>query len=397
MAEAATIDAPATGDDSAPEVRGKGFNTMVEQLEKGIAEVRKQSEQPTPPDTRPVEQPTVKREPKPGEKPPEPPKPVVDTKDAKEPDTFVSPSAANFKKVTADRDSWKQKAAEHEAAVKAHAEKMAALEKEYTEFKTKTTIDPKEIESLKKEREEYASKLERVALAETPKFRDYYNAKFEQAVTQALDAAGKEKADQVRALMEAPKSAWRKGVLNEIIESMESKVDQMNLLDAVNKYDATRAEREKELENHKAALRELRAVEERQTQEKQERENMNRKAFVADVLKKAEVFDAFKSKDDDAEHNAQVAKNRKTVEDFIFGTLDVNLVGMLPVLAAQGEHLQKVVKAKDAKIGELEEALKKYQGAQPSLEGGGQPPDSKPAKKSYTEEVMDRLRGVNQR
>lgn len=395
MAEQATIDGnPA---DAPPEVRSEGFQNMAKQLEGAMASFHKPPTEAPPLDTRPVEAPPLKKETKaetkPAEKAPEKP---ASPAEKKEDEPFVSPKAADWKKLKAERDEWQKKATEHEAIVKTHSEKAAALEKEYSEFKAKSSVDPKQVDELKKAIEERDAKLERIALSETPKFRDYYNSKFEAAIGQALDAAGKDKGDQVRALLEAPKSAWRKGILNEMITGMENEVDKLSLLDAVNKYDAARSERDRELDNHKSALRELASVEQRHKQEQDERRAANRKAYTAEILKRAEAFASFKPSDD-PEHNAQVERNKRLVEDFLNEKLDSGVVGLMPVLASHGEFLERTMKVKDAKIAELEEALKKYQTAAPALEGGGDPkPEPQSSGASYTEQVKANLAAMRQ-
>lgn len=377
--------------DSAP-VRGEGFNSMAAQLSTAMAEFNKPPVEAKPLDTKPVDPPALKKEAKPDKADA---KDIKDTKPAADPDP-VSPKAADWKKLKAERDEWQKKAAEHETAVKTHAEKVAAIEREYTEFKTKAAIKPEDIEALRKERDEYSTKLERLALAETPRFKQYYEGKFEAAVVQATDAVGKEKADQVRHLLEAPRMPWRKQQLNELIEAMESKVDQLQLLDAVNRYDAARDERAKQLEDHKNGLRELQAVETKQQQEKAEQDVAQRKAVMEQLLKQAsEKLEAFKPSDD-AVHNALVEQNKQVVEKFIHGKLDPETLWSLPTWAMQGQYLQNAVKEKDAKITELTEALKKYQAAAPALEGSGEAKSSGSEPMSYSDQVRANLASLRQ-
>lgn len=392
MAESATLEMDPA--DARPEGLSPGFNTMAEKMEKMMAEVHATPKPPEPaPDNRPVEQKALKPEPKPTDKP-KPPAAEPEKPATEKDEPFVSPKAADWKKLKAERDEFSKKASEHETAAKTHAEKLAAIEKEYTEYKTKTAIDPKEIEALKKANETYAEKLERLALQETPKFQNYYNSKFEAALNQALDAVGKDKSDQVKSVLEAPKSAWRKGVLNEVIGGIESEVDKLNLIAAVNEYDRTRDERDRQLANHRENLKEYHAVEEKRKQELQERNVAHRKTILDTFSKEAAKFESFRT-GDDPEHNVQVAKNSKLLETFIMGgELDDATLAMLPIQAAEGLRLQKVVAQRDAKIAELEDAVKKYQTAAPALEGSGAPASEKATPKSYGEQVMENLRSI---
>lgn len=401
MPEEATVaerEPVSDADVTVPGAPSQHFKNLV----KGMEDVLSGKSAATPDDhgdTRPAKQSELQPVPKPGEKPPaeKAPAKAEAPKDDGEKEPFTSPRAADWKKLKAERDEWKQKATDHETAVKTHTERAAAIEKEYTEFKSKAG-DPKEIEVLKKEREDYAARLERFALQETPKFRDYYSNKFELAQTRALDAVGKDKADQVKAVLEAPKSSWRKSILNELVSGMDNEVDKLNLIAAVAEYDGVRDERDKQLENHKANIREYKAVEAKKQQEAQERQVANRKAVFTETLKAAEKFESFKASDDPG-HNAEVQKNRQLLEAFIMGTGEIpdSLYAMMPILAKEGERLIKVVEAKDAKITELEDALKKYQTAQPQLEGSGAPKGDAAEAKSYIQQVQEQWPGVGAR
>lgn len=369
MSDEAVIDEPTAV--TAPPPRSSHFDTLVKEIEDRMA--------PTPPEQKDEPPPQTPQ------KPPQQSTPANDDK------TFTSPKAADWKKLKGERDEWQKKATEHETAIKTHTEKLAAVEKEYAEYKTKT-VDPKEIDEIRKANESLNAQLQRHALSETPKFKSHYGNRFEAATARALDTVGKDKADQIKAVLEAPNSAWRKGILNEILMGMDTELDKLNLIAAVNEYDRTRDERNKELDNHSANLRELKAREQAEQQQAAERQLNNRKAILAEALKEAEKFDAFKT-GDDAEHNLQVAKNKKLVEDFVMGgNIPDSVVLMLPVLAAEGERLQKVTSTQAAKITELEEALKKYQGAEPTLEGQGQETkEGQQRVKGYVDEIMERL------
>lgn len=405
MPEEAVIDAPASAappiqstitdadsDDAPPGSHMASLNKFMSDTLKGVPP----SEPAKADDTRPVNQPelkTIDPKAKPEKAPTPDPKAAV-TDAEKEPATFTSPSAANFKKIVAERDDWKKKATDHETAVKTHAEKLAAAEKEYAEYKAKTAIDPKEIEALKKEHEEAQARLARVALQETPKFREHFDSRFEAATNRALDAVGKDKAEMVKAVLEAPKSQWRKGMLNELVTGMENEVDKLNLIAAVNEYDQARDQRGKELDKHRENLRELKAVEQKEAKEKQDRELSNRRVVLDEALKQAAKFESFQEKDD-TEHNLTVAKNKKLMEDLILrGDVPTGVYVMLPALAAEGERLQKVVPTLQAKITELEAALQKYQQATPTLEGQGAPKTEAQEAKSYMQQVEEAWPGT---
>lgn len=393
MPEEAVIDAPEQAANS-PTPRSPFFDKLVQQVEGNMsAEPSPELTQKAPPET--PAKPPAKPEPPKEQKPPaQPPQQPLQQKEVPKDDekVFTSPKAADWKKLKGERDEWQKKATEHETTAKTHAEKYAALEKEHTEFKTRTTIDPKEIEALKKDHEEAQARLARVALQETPKFKAHFDSRFEAAIKVAMSAVGKEHAEVIKGLMELPSdSKWRTEQIDQVLEGMTSQFSKLQLSQAITEFDKARDERGKELDKHKENLRELKAVEQKEAQQKQERDIANRKVMLAETLKQATKFDAFKESDD-PEHNIVVAKNRKLVEDFVMGgDVPDSVVLMLPVLASEGERLQKVVPTLHAKITELEEALAKYKTSTPSLEGQGAPKQEGDRIKGYVDQVMEQM------
>lgn len=354
-----------------PEVRSDlnpppdtGFNSMKEKLEKLMSEVRSKPET-KPLDTTPVDQPELKKiekkekqEPAKTEAPKDEPA-KADAPKEKEDKAFVSPSRENFKKLEQDRDTWKKK-----------AESISVMEKELADLRQKLSetqgIKPEEVESLKKERQALNDRLEQVALERSDKFHSYYQNKFDSAMEAAVDAVGKERSEQIKAVMEAPKSAWRKDILNELISGMEKEVDKLSLLAAVTKYDEARSERERELGNWKANLQKLREHEESKAREENERGLNRRKGILSEVLKVAESsFPSFQEKEGDADHNAHVTKSRKLVEEFIMGTATDDMVKMLPAMAAEGERLMLLLPKLEAQLKEKDEALAVLKNAAP--------------------------------
>lgn len=377
--ESAVIEAPET-----PAPRSPGFNTLADKFKADMDQVLKPAPvQQAPIDTAPKELPEVKKEPvKPKAEPAKAHEPAKPDEKTDEAAMFSSP---NWKKLVADRDELKAK-------VKA----STALEAQVTEYKTKLAelqtkvINPEEVETLRKERQSAMDKLERVALEQSDKFSSYYNSKFEQAMTQALDAVGKDKADQVKAILEAPKSAWRKNVLNEIIGGLDNEVDKLSLISAMNEYDKVRTERSKQLDDHKTNLSKLREVEQQNHREAQEKDVARRKEMADRVLNAAVKFEAFQEKEGDEEHNASVLKSRKLVEDFFTGAMDDATATSLPIKAAEYNRLIKLVPTLQAKVKEQEEALASYKQASPKS-GDIPPGQSQEAPKSYKERVMEGL------
>lgn len=379
------LDAPQTGNDAPPPTTQ--INRMAEAFKNLVEnEVNKPPAPDKPIDTTPKPLPEAKKE---------PPKEPLKTEPLKEAE-ITKPKPSDWQALQQSRDEWKRKA---ETFSKEKVDVSSKLEKEINDYKAKLvefetkSAKPEEVEALRKERQALQEKVERLDLASSEKFSSYYNSKFEQAVTQAVDAVGKDKTDQIKTLLEAPKSAWRKAQLNEIVGAMESEVDKLQLIAAMTEYDRTRSERDKQLDDHKVNLSKLREVQQQQQREAQERDVARRKGIVTDVIRKAaDSFEVFKEKEGDADHNAAVSKAHKLVEDFVMGTLDDSVAISLPLKAAEYDRVSKLIPTLQAKIKEQEEALANYKQAAPK--GGEIPPGQKPASdrpKTFKEQVLEMM------
>lgn len=391
MTEPAVLERPSA--ETEPPPPNTQINSMAEKLKGLMVDVAKPAPPEKPLDTRPKPLPELKKEPlltatvPPTEaKPPEPKpveqKPAPQAKDKNEAEMFSSP---HWKELVASRDDWKSKTKEAAKEVETYKAKVAELETKVAK--------PEEIEALKKERQDALDKLERISLEHSDKFSSYYNSKFEQAVAQAVDSVGKDKADQIKAILEAPKSAWRKAQLNEIVSTMESEVDKLQLISAMTDYDRVRGEKEKQLEDWRNNSIALRKANEQQQREAQEQDMARRKAFASRALSEQAIkLEAFQEKEGDKDHNANVAKARKLVEDFVMGNMDDSLAISLPIKAAEYDRVSKLIPELQAKIKEQEEALAAYKQSAPR--GGELPPGQKPSEttgKTFKERVMEMM------
>lgn len=366
----AIIEEP-TQAESANIPRSEGFNNMASQLDKLMSEVVKQPAEHKV-DASPTKLPEATKEPIKIDEATLPPKQDEPVKEPPKADDMpANPKAADWKKLKTERDEWQKK---YEAVSK-YEKESAELKAKLSEVQTK--FNPEEIETIRKERQTLAEHLERVALEQTPKFKDYYDSKFESALSLAVDSVGKEQADKIKAVLEAPRSKWRKDALNEIIGGMENEVDKLQLLSAVNRYDEVRGEREKQLADHKTNMSKYREVEAQRQKEAEQADENRRRELVTGTLKKAvEKFESFKEIEGNAEHNESVKKAHSLVERFIMGSMNSAEVLTLPLRAAEYDRLSKIVPTLEARVKEQEEALAALRGASPKP---GEQPSTPPA------------------
>lgn len=296
---------------------------------------------------------------------------------------WTSPKAADWKKLKGERDEAQTKATTMEAELKAKLAEIESLKKE-------PKVDPKELETLKGERDALLGQIETVALERSERFQNHYKKIFDDSIKMAKESVEPETAELVEHLLQLPPSKHRKEQLETIMGAMTSEVDKLNLSQAVRDMDRARIERDDVLKNSKTNLAKLR---EKEAQERTEAELKNRslaEQAINEVLRVADTFDAFKPIEGDEEHNKEIPKRKQFIKDFFERKLAKEDYALIPVLAKRAEHLEKVNAKLVEELKKAQAALAGNANANPDLTGGGKPTaDGK--QKGFMEVFMDNL------
>jgi hypothetical protein len=337
------------------------FNNMVSQLDKYMAEVSENKQQPEA---------DVKPEAKLEDKA----KPATQTtqqekapEKAPEPETFTSAKAADWKKLKEERQQWQSKAIEME-------KKFLESSKELEVIKAKAAAtDPspelkKQIDALTAEKDKYLNQLETVALERSERFSNAFKKTFESAVARAKESAG-EHAEKIEHLIQLPPSKWRKERIQEIVETV-SDLDRAQIAMSIAEYDKARAEKEDALKNSKGNLARVQAMEAEVQKRDMEMKEANVSSAISSLMATARKHEAFTVKDGDEEHNAMVKANEVALENFLRGKMSGAEVASLAIDGLEGRRVRdKVVTSLTKKVEELEAAVKEYQSATPGTSG----------------------------
>lgn len=336
------------------------FNQMSQKLEKAMQEVTA---------------------PKVAEAKPEatetPAKAEAQATESKEPETFTSAKAADWKKLKADREEWQKKATELE-------QKHAATVKELEAIRAKAiSTDPnpelqKQLDELRTEKEKYLQQLETVALERSERFSSAFQKVFDASLARAKEAAGTN-AEKVEHLIQLPPSKWRKERIQEVAETLPD-MDRAALSMAITEYDRARADRDDALKNSRENLKKVQALDAERSQREQQLNAARVDAAIKSVMEKARSREAFQTKEGQDAHNASVKANEMEVERFLRGQMSADAIAEIPLDAIEGRRLRSVVVPDlQKRLAEAEAALKEYQTATPGTTGPVSKQQAKPS------------------
>lgn len=301
------------------------------------------------------------------------------------PESFSNAKAENWKKLREIRTRL-------ETEAKTLRDQLKAKDDEIVKFKTKPEV-PKEVEeriaSITKERDDFSTRLERLAIEQHPKFQAHFQSRLDTAIEAAKGAAGA-KADQVLAILEAPPSKWRKEAINALYAEMEGEGDKYALAAAIQEYDRTRTERAKTLENHKEEAKKLKLVEAENEAERRKQVAAQQDLLYQEALKVADGLDSFKGDGADT--------NKAALQKFFKGEATKDSYIQTVTKGLDYDRLEKDYKALAKERDELKAAVAEYQGANPGLKTGAGNQATGPAKvkthygdSAYMAEVLGKL------
>lgn len=346
-------------------------------MEKGSASAAKTAETPAPaapaapaPITPPAPAPEA---PKPVEKAPEkaslvpepkapeapkvevkaPEKPAVDPKAT----TTVEPQklrAEQFKVVETQRDEFR---------TKWETEQKRAAE---LEAKLAAAAVPPELESWKTRAEKAEEIVKQVAIAHTPEFKRAFTSKITELQTEAKEAVGAEHADKIAKLLKAPPSEHRDEQIESIAEELSS-YKQVSLNRAYSELKRTERERDAELsksDENIGKLEELHAEQNRQEIAKRRQQTI---LALQNELPKFSFLPEFRTVEGNAEHNAIVSENTKTVQHIVTSDLPPEERARIAVYAVKGMKSIETDAIRDALISKLQAQIAEMQAANPNL------------------------------
>lgn len=327
--------------------------SYLDVIEKAFAE----SQKPKPAEPAKVE--VAKVEP-----PPESPKTETgDPNDAPEPPGLSAPAVSNWKKLKQERNEWSQKAKAAQAELEAE--------------RAKPRPDPREIETIKKERDEYSNRLQQLDVERHPKFQQYFEQKTTATLGLAKTIVGDANAPRFQAALEMPDGQFRDNALEEIISELKP-IQQSRLGAVVVDYDKIRQERSQHVAESRANWQRLQEDGQRKQQENQ---TQYLKAFddqmtmATDPKSGLPVFQKRSGTTaEDIAWNAQVDASVATARDIYQGKRDAPEIAKAALWAASAPLFLAELRGRDTTITALTKRISELEAAKPVLINGNPAP-----------------------
>lgn len=201
-----------------------------------------------------------------------------------------------------ERDEWKTKAAEFE--------------------KKLTTTDPAkptpEFEAIKKERDELDATLRKVAVAEHPKFKQYYDGKESAQVELAKRIVSPELSDKIATILKMPDSQYRDAQLEEAITDL-TPIQQSRLGGVMNSIAELRAERASEIERAREGMSALQEQTKKQSEAQREQLDKLFSTQVSALQDAKNGHPLYQTKQGDDKWNSDVAARIESAKTILTG------------------------------------------------------------------------------
>jgi hypothetical protein len=230
---------------------------------------------------------------------------------------------------------------------KSKEDNIAELRKKAETYENEAKTKEAKLAEYQSKLEELEATLEKTAFEKSPKFRDKFQAPYEEAINRAVEFA-KDMADDP-AIAEKALSLKGKERIEFIDETFGGGAASAAFLQLVDKADSKRGELESALADHKATSVSLENDEVKSREETMNKINKNFDRMANHLANKLEFF----RKGDDDSSNALVDKRIAAARNIISGNASENEMLAAPFLAV-------VAKEAVEKLGRLEAELAKY-------------------------------------
>lgn len=263
---------------------------------------------------------------------------------------------------------WKEFKAKEQA-------RYEALQKEYTELKTKstTTAPNGDYETLKKQNEELNKRLAAHAIEKHPKFQEYFDGRIKQQVDTVARLGG-DVGKKIATVITQPDSDHRNAILNDLMEQL-STVDRSKVGAVMVQLDNIQSERQAEIA--KADQTYAKMNQDQTAQYEQRKGHIDK--ITNEVLESArKAIPLLQPRDGDKQWNQGVKSIEGQVRHLLHGKLEDRDVAKAAIWSALAPSLLQELNARNIRVTELEAHIAKLQAVSPDPSRPSGTPETKP-------------------
>lgn len=309
--------------------------------------------------------------------PPEPTKAPDKVEPAKEPEKVVEgDSGEKWPRSAKDWDAFKAKRKEKEEALaKERDEIRVERDKIKAEIETLRGQGPSpELETLKKERDEFERQLRIHAVENHPKFKAYFDNKTNAQIELAKKIVGSEHAEAITKALSLPESEYRDGKIQELAEALDP-LKQARLGSVINSLSQIQEERSSEIAKSRENFDQMQA--EQKTSGERAQAEAVKAATDAINTALAQASDPktglflYQKKDGNEAWNKEVDARVQTFKHLALGNATMQQRAQACRDAAAFPAVLKYAQERDVEVIKLTEQVKALSAAQPSAAGKG--------------------------
>lgn len=298
---------------------------------------------------------------------------------------------AKHEAVLKERDEFKQKYTETETSLK---QQIDQVNRELAEAK-KGFVDPKEIETLKAEREDLRLRLKLKDVQEDPSWKGEIEQPLSAAIEDARQNAPKESRALLARLMMEPASEARNDAIEDIVRDL-SPLKQFNIAQAIKTADTVNAKKSALLADQKRLAASYEEFQRTSAERESAESRAKLESAVEAVLKQAtdpeNGLGVFKPVDATPEAKSAAQEAAHKARRWASSDLKPDDRARLAAWAVQGEQSVKLLSAAHSEIVKLQKQIDSLTTATPS--GGASTGESKSSKPlSFIEAVKAQMAG----
>lgn len=259
-------------------------------------------------------------------------------------------------------------------------EENEALKKKFAELEA--AHNPAEVETLRKQLEDYEQRLTVVALEKHPKFEKFFTERTNKLVETAKAIGG----DKLATVLQLPDGDYRNTLLQEAFAELDP-VKQSRIGAVLNEFDSLKTQKQQELSKAGEHWKALQAEEQQRSKAQAEQHNR----VLSEVLDRwgdpKTGVAPLQTREDDKEWNASVESRKEYAREIFNGNMDVQGMAKAAAWAAIAPGLAEQLKGATKAIAELREENAQLKAAKPTLEGGASGEDDDDANMGFVEKV----------
>lgn len=285
--------------------------------------------------------------------------PISSDQDEPEPKGLSAPAMSNWKKLKTERNDWIQKAKTAQTELDAE--------------RAKPRPDPREIEAIKKERDEYSNRLQQLDVERHPKFQAYFEQKTGATLGLAKSIVGEANAKRLQDALEMPDGKFRDDALEEIYSELKP-IQQNRLGAVVVDYDKIRQERSQHVSESRANWQKLQEDGQRQQQQTQAqyvKAFEDQTAMATDPKNGLPVFQKRTgTTPEDVAWNHQVDASLSIARNIYQGKLDAPEIAKAALWSASAPLFLRQLHERNTVIDGLQKRITELEASKPGLPGG---------------------------